>query len=143
MALMALAWWRDLILYSANKNARYQADEIPGQCPLWGPVRGAACGEEPLFWRFLGDNPPKMSSILNKWSWNFRKSFRLYKTKLGRRKRFWLFFTGSPAIMKTTYFTRGSCMFMSSALISMISQYIILISVEIIIRKENSAFGHA
>ena len=45
--------------------------------------------------------------------------------------------------MKTTYFTRGFCMFMSSALISMISLYIILISVEIIIRKENSAFGHA
>ena len=30
-----------------------------------------------------------------------------------------------------------------SALICMTSLYIILISVEIIIRKENSAFGHA
>lgn len=34
-------------------------------------------------------------------------------------------------------------MFMLSTLIIMISLYIILISVILIIRKENSAFGHA
>ena len=117
---------------------RFRADTLCGCRPGELPAGRSSC-----FGRFLRDSPPGMSSILNKWSWNFREYFRPYKTKLGRRKRFWLFFTGSPAIMKTTYFTRGSCMFMSSALISMISLYIILISVEIISRKENSAFGHA